>query len=114
MSPLSLLARMTHTRLELVTLDLEAHASATLAALGFAIAAFVLALVALTFAGVAVIAVFWDTHRILAATLTTGVYVALAVSLVAIARRRWRARPDPFAATFRELELDGAAVREAA
>jgi len=111
---LDLLAAMAATRLELAATDLEAHLGATAASIGYAIAAFVMALVALTFAGVVVIAVFWDTHRVIASVATLLGYVLIAFTLVARARARWQARPPAFEATLRELELDREAVREAA
>ena len=109
----ALLASMVVTRLELAALDLEEHAKVSLSALSLAVAAFVLSLVALTFVGVAVIAVFWDTHRIAAAAGTTGAYCLCAVVFVFRARARWRSRPAPFASAAREIELDRAALHEA-
>jgi len=111
---LDLLAAMAATRLELAASDLEAHLGATAASVGLAIAAFVLALVALAFAGIVVIAIFWDTHRVIASLSTLAAYVVIALSCVAAARARWRSRPPAFEATLRELELDREAVREAA
>lgn len=87
---LPLIAAMLHTRIELLSLDVEAHVGAALSSLGMAVAAFVLALVAFVFAGVAVIAVFWDSHRILASVGTTLAYVLIAVVFVLRARHRWR------------------------
>lgn len=109
-----LLAAMAATRLELATTDLEAHLGATAASVGYAIAAFIVALIALAFAGVVVIAIFWDTHRVVASVATLVGYIIIALAFVARARALWRARPPAFAATLRELELDGEAVREAA
>ena len=111
---LDLLAAMASTRLELAATDLEEHLGATAASAGYAVAAFVVALIALAFAGVVVIAVFWDTHRIVASVATLLGYVLVAFAFAARARSRWRARPPAFAATLRELELDREAVREAA
>jgi uncharacterized membrane protein YqjE len=111
---LDLLAAMAATRLELAASDIEAHLGVTAASVAFAVAAFVLALVALVFAGVVVIALFWDTHRVVASLATLLGYVAIALAFVARARSRWRARPPAFAATLRELELDREAVREVA
>jgi len=73
-----------------------------------------LALVALVFAGVVVIALFWDTHRVVASLATLLAYIVLALAFVARARSRWHTRPAAFAATLRELELDREAVREVA
>jgi len=111
---LDLLAAMARTRLELAATDIEAYLAASFGSIGLAVAAFVLALVALTFAGVAVIAVFWDTHRIVASVATTFGYVGIATIFAARARARWQARPPAFEATLRELELDREAVKEAA
>ncbi|HTU67570.1 MAG TPA: phage holin family protein [Steroidobacteraceae bacterium] len=108
------LAAMARTRLELAAGDLEDHLGATAASVALAVAAFVAALVALAFAGVVVIVLFWDTHRVLASIGALGGYVAIAILLAARARARWRSRPPAFAATLRELELDREAVREAA
>jgi uncharacterized membrane protein YqjE len=107
----ALLGEMLHTRAELAVSDIETYLQATFASLGLAVAALVLALVAFTFAGVAVIAVFWDTHRILATCLTTTAYVSIALALVAAARRRWHSRPGPLETTLRELQLDREAMR---
>jgi len=111
---LDLLAVMASTRLELAASDLEAHLGATAASVGYAIAAFVMALIALTFAGIVIIAIFWDTHRVIASLATLGGYVLIALAFLIRARTRWRARPPAFSATLRELELDREAVREAA
>jgi uncharacterized membrane protein YqjE len=108
--PAALLGAMLHTRAELAAEDVETYLTSTLASLGLAFAALVLGLVAFTFIGVAVIAVFWETHRVLATVITTLSYVAIALGLVAAARARWRARPHPLAATLHELELDRQAL----
>ena len=110
--PLSLLATMTRTRLELAGLELEAHLVASIGALVTAAVAIVLGLVAFVFVGVAVIALYWDSHRIAAASGATIAYVTLAVAAAAYARARWRARPAPFASTLHELELDREAMRD--
>ncbi len=109
--PLSLVASMAHTRLELASIDLQRHIAATLAALLMGLAAFVLALIAFAFIGVAVIAFFWDTHRVVATVATTLSYAGLATAMTWYARARWRARPPAFAAVLRELELDAEALR---
>jgi len=111
---LDLFAAMAATRLELAATDLEAHLGATAASIAYGIAGLVLALVALAFAGVVVIAIFWDTHRVVASIATLAGYVVIALAFVAQARARWRSRPPAFEATLRELELDREAVREAA
>ncbi|MEO8063538.1 MAG: phage holin family protein [Pseudomonadota bacterium] len=107
----SLLASMAGTRLELAAIDLEAHLAATAGSLMLSFAAVVLALVAFAFIGIAVIAVFWDTHRVIAAVATTFSYCLIAGSLAAYARSCWNSRPAAFAAALRQLELDRDALR---
>jgi uncharacterized membrane protein YqjE len=111
--PASLLAAMVHTRLELATLDVETWISGTLASLGLAFAALVLGLVAFAFIGVAVIAVFWETHRVAASIATMVAYLLIASIVALVARSRWRRRPRPLEATLSEIELDRDAVRSA-
>jgi uncharacterized membrane protein YqjE len=108
---LDLLASMARTRFELAALDLQAHVAATLRAIASGVIALVLALVAFGFVGVAIIAIFWDTHRIIATVGTTLGYVILAVAVAAIARARWMSRPPAFEGTLRELALDREALR---
>lgn len=111
--PASLLAAMAHTRLELATMDMETYVAGTLASMGLAFAALVLALVGFAFIGIAVIAVFWDTHRVIAAVAVTAVYLLIALTVALVARSRWRGRPRPLEATLSEIELDRDAVRSA-
>ena len=108
---IDLLASMARTRFELAALDLEAHVAATLSAIASGVIALVLSLVALGFVGVAIIALFWDTHRLIATVGTTLAYVCLAFAVAAHARARWRARPAAFEGTLRELALDREALR---
>jgi len=108
---LTLLASMLHTRLSLAAIDIEAHARATLVALLAWFAALVLGLVAFAFAGVAVIAVFWETHRVAAAIGTTLGYLAITGLVAALARAAWMSRPPALAATLHELDLDREALR---
>lgn len=110
--PLSLLAAMAHTRLELAAIDVEAHVADTVRAMAIGFASLVAALIALAFIGISVIAYYWDTHRLAATAATTGGYLLLALLLLARARGRWHARRPAFAAVLRELERDRDALRD--
>ena len=103
---LPLLMSMIGTRLELAAIDVEAHVQATLAVLMAAFVAIVLGLIAFAFIGVAVIVLFWETHRVAAAVGVLLGYVACAAAFATMARAGWKSRPAPLAATMRELELD--------
>jgi uncharacterized membrane protein YqjE len=108
---LATLLEIGSTRLELlgVEIQLEVRRVTTLLILMF-VALFTGA-VALMAAGVAVILVFWDTHRILAASLVTGCFVAIAVSVIAVLVYRIRNRPRFLDHTLAELETDGRRLR---
>lgn len=108
---LPLLMSMVSTRVELAALDMEAHVHATVGAMVSMFVAVVLALIAFTFVGIAVIVVFWDTHRVAAAVGVLAAYVFIAVAVALQARAAWKSRPAAFAATLRELELDRDAFR---
>src|SRR5690349_17922739 len=87
---LSLLMSMIATRLELAAIDMEELAQTTATTFMSAFVAVVLSLVAFVFAGVTVIVLFWDTHRIAAASGVTLFCVALAVFVAWRARADWR------------------------
>lgn len=106
---LPLLMSMISTRVELAAIDTEAHVQATLSALLTAFVALVLTLIALTFVGVAVIVLCWDTHRVGAAVGVLAAYASIAAIVGLKARSAWKSRPAAFAATLRQLELDRAA-----
>ena len=108
---LPLILSMISTRLELASIDVEAHLQSTLVAMFTTFIAVVLALVAFTFVGVVVIVVFWDTHRLAAALGVLAAYGGLALFIALWARSAWNARPAAFAATLHELELDRSAFR---
>jgi uncharacterized membrane protein YqjE len=71
----------------------------------------VLALFALLFASLFVIAWFWDTYRLAAVGGVTVFYAVLAALAFARLRQISRDAPSPFAATLEELEHDAAALR---
>jgi len=108
---LPLLMSMIGTRVELAAIDTEAHVRGTVVAMLAAFVAVVLALIAFTFIGIVVIVVFWDTHRIAAASAVLAAYLLVAAVVAGMARSVWNARPPAFAATLRELELDRDALR---
>lgn len=71
----------------------------------------VLALFALLFASLFVIAWFWDTNRLAAVGGVTLFYIVVTIGIFARLRSISRNAPAPFAATLEELENDAAALR---
>jgi uncharacterized membrane protein YqjE len=106
---LPLLLSMISTRAELAAIDAKAHIETTFAAMMITFIAVVMSLIAFAFIGVVVIVMFWDTHRIAAASAVLAFYALVSLAVALLARSAWRSRPAPFAATLHELELDRAA-----
>jgi uncharacterized membrane protein YqjE len=71
----------------------------------------VLALFALLFASLFVVAYFWDSYRLAAVGGVTLFYVVVAAVVFARLRQISRDAPAPFSATLEELENDAAALR---
>jgi len=94
------------TRLELLTTELqeEIHRAAGFLIWGFV--ALMSAGVALVFIGVTIIVVNWDSQRVLAATLVTSAFVALAVIAIVVLMVKIHSKPRLLDATRTELAKD--------
>lgn len=94
------------TRLELfaVEVQLELRRLAGLLLWGFIAAC--ASFMALLAGGLFIIIAFWDSHRVLAAGLVAGVYVAGALIAVLVLRAKIRSKPPMFQGTLAELARD--------
>lgn len=99
-----------HTRLELFTTEVEEeiHRAASIL-LWAAVALFFGGLFVLMLA-VTVLIVFWDEHRVLAASLITATFLLTALVTGLVARARLRAKPRFLAASIEELKRDREAL----
>jgi uncharacterized membrane protein YqjE len=95
-----------HTRLELLTTELqeEIHRAVALVIWGFV--ALMAASVALIFIGVSVIVLYWDSERVLAATLVTGAFVAVTVVAIVMLMTKIHSKRRLLDATRTELAKD--------
>jgi uncharacterized membrane protein YqjE len=95
-----------HTRLELLRTELqeEVHLTAKVAVWGF-IAAFA-GLMALFLGALAVIFVFWDSHRILAALAMVALFALIAIGAALVAQHKLKTKPPMLDATLAELAKD--------
>jgi uncharacterized membrane protein YqjE len=100
-----------HTRVELIGIELEQELWRARSLFIWATAALLLTLLAIGFAGIALIVTFWDTHRQLVSALVAGTFVVLALVAVATLMSTLRARPRPFQSTLGALEGDLDALR---
>jgi uncharacterized membrane protein YqjE len=99
------------TRLELVTLEFEEERERATELLVLVLSAVLLALFALLFASIFVIAYFWEAYRLWAIAGVTLFYVALAMFTFLRLQQRRRDKPPAFAATLAELGHDVSSLR---
>ncbi len=103
---LATLADAIYTRLELLFLDLQDGSARLLSLIIWSLIGLLAAAMTLLLGALAVIFIFWDTHRILAALLLTGLFGALAVAAACVIVAKLRHRHTLFAATLEEFARD--------
>jgi uncharacterized membrane protein YqjE len=106
----SMLAMM-RTRLELATVEFSEERERAKEMLLLVLSTVLVALFALLFASVFIIAYFWDSYRLTAIGAVTGFYLVLAVIFLIRLRQRMQQKHSPFAATLSQLEEDAEALR---
>lgn len=94
------------TRTRLAATELEEQALRLIEILVWVAVALFFFGVALVFAAVLVVLLFWDSNRVLAAGLLTALFVSIGAGAALFARIRLRERPKLLAATLAELERD--------
>jgi len=103
---LASLVALAHTRVDLAVTELEEQRERLMSLLLWGVGAVVLSAAAFLLCGLALMAIFWDTHRLLVAGLIGGTsLVAAAVAIVGF-RARSKARPRLFQSTLAELARD--------
>jgi uncharacterized membrane protein YqjE len=95
-----------HTRLQLLTTELQEEVQRAAQLLVWAFISLFAAMLALFLGALTIIFVFWDTHRVLAALLMTGVLLAIAVAAALVLRSQLKTRPPVLNATLAELAKD--------
>lgn len=102
---------MLHTRLELASVEFTEERERAKEVLLLVLSTVLVALFALLFASVFIIAYFWDSYRLTAVAAVTGFYLVLAVIFLIRLRQRMQEKHSPFAATLSQLEEDAEALR---
>lgn len=95
-----------HTRLELLTTELQEEVRQVGAILLWAFIAAFAAMMGLFLVALSVIFVFWDTHRITAALAMVGLFVGVAVAAGLILRHKLSTKPPLLDDTLAELAKD--------
>jgi uncharacterized membrane protein YqjE len=97
-----------HTRLELLSTELQEEIHSVAEIMVYAAIALLSAGVGLFLLALVVIFLFWDTHRIAASVAVTGAFFLIAVVAGLVLRAKIRAKPPILDATLAELKKDRA------
>jgi uncharacterized membrane protein YqjE len=111
-SALANLIELAHTRLQLLSVEMEARFLNSRQVMLWSVVALFSASFALLMLTLTVLIIFWDTHRLLAASIITVFFAILAVAAALVVRHRVRGRPRLLADTINELKRDAAALHE--
>lgn len=101
---------ITHTRLELVTTEIEEELYRVAEILVWAFLAIFFAGLTVLMAAFLVVILWWEDHRLLAASATVLVFLGITVGALAVVRRKAQARPKLLNATIEELKRDREAL----
>ena len=102
---------MLRSRIELVTLELEEQRIHLTRIVLLGAVAFFLFMLGMVMVSVFVVALFWDTHRLLAIALVALVYLGGAAGLALAAKRAVATKPKMFGSTIAELTKDREQLR---
>jgi uncharacterized membrane protein YqjE len=105
---LSTVIGIAHTRLELLSTELQEEIHSVAEIMVYAAIALLSAGVGLFLLALVVIFLFWDTHRIAASVAVTGAFFLIAVVAGLVLRAKIRAKPPILDATLAELKKDRA------
>lgn len=102
---------MVHTRLELVFTELQEGMESLLGLVVWVLSALMAAALALLFGGLALVFVFWDSHRVLAAVLVMCAFLVVAVAATGVVLAKLRTQRSLFSTTLTELAKDRAIIK---
>jgi uncharacterized membrane protein YqjE len=103
---------LAHTRLELLSVEMEARLLNSRHVMLWSVVALFSASLAMLMLAMTVQIVFWDTHRLLAAGAITVFFTLMTIGATLVVRRRIRQRPRLLAATISELRRDALSLGE--
>jgi uncharacterized membrane protein YqjE len=101
---------LVHTRVELFTTEIEEEIQRAAGILLWALVALFFGSLTVLFLAVLILIVFWEDHRVLAASLITAAFLLLTLTFGLLARARLRAKPRFLAASIEELKRDRSAL----
>jgi uncharacterized membrane protein YqjE len=101
-----------HTRLELLSTELQREIHEAAEILLWAAVALLAAGIGLFLLAILVVFVFWDTHRLLASIVVTAVFFAMAATAALVLRAKVRNKPRLLGGTLTELAKDRASLAD--
>jgi uncharacterized membrane protein YqjE len=102
----STLVAIIHTRVELLSTDVEHTKAQAISLLVLALAAFFFIGIGVVLVTILLVVAFWDTHRLLVLGSLAGFFLVEGLTVGAIVAHKARSRPRPFAASLAELYKD--------
>jgi uncharacterized membrane protein YqjE len=106
------LIELAHTRLQLLSVEMEARLLNSRLVMLWSVVALFSASLAMLMLTLTILIIFWDTHRLLAAGIITAFFALVAIAAALVVRHRVRTRPRLLAASIGELKRDAATLRE--
>ena len=100
------LIAIAHTRLDLLSTDLEEERARLASVLVMLFVALFCLGVGVLLLAILVAVVFWDSHRLMALAGLTGVFLAGGLAALGFARHKLKTKPRLFAASLAELSRD--------
>ena len=100
------LVAIAHTRLDLLSTDLEEERARLVSVLVMLFVALFCLGVGVVLLAILVAVVFWDSHRLLALAGLTGVFLVGGAAAFGFARHKLKTKPRLFAASLAELSKD--------
>ena len=100
------LVSIAHTRLDLLSTDLEEERAHVFSLLALGLAALFFIGIGVVLTTILLVALFWDTHRVLVLMLLAGFFLAAGLVAGGVAIHKARTKPKLFSATLSELHKD--------
>ncbi len=100
------LVGIAHTRLDLLSTDLEEEREHVFSLVILALVALFCLGIGVVLATILLVVAFWDTHRLLVLGSLTGIFLVMSFAMWAFALHKVRSKPRLFAASLSELRKD--------
>jgi uncharacterized membrane protein YqjE len=105
------LVSILHTRLELLSTDLEEDREHLLSLLILSLISLFSLMVGVLLGAILLVAIFWESHRLLALGLLAGFFILAGLAACAFAVRKAKTKPRLFLASLLELFKDSQQLR---